>query len=104
MTKQFHRWMLYTVPPVAVFFSCQEKKELLRLAPVHTGASWGYQIFYKDRPLIYQPEIPAVSGHHPFSSKEEAMRVGRLVMRKLQTGASPAVSVRELDSMNIRPN
>ncbi|WP_158618244.1 DUF4907 domain-containing protein [Chitinophaga lutea] len=103
-TKTFHRWVMLTVLPGAVFFSCKGKKDLLRLAPVHTGSSWGYQIFRNNRPVIYQAEIPAIAGHHPFSSKEEAMRVGRLVMKKLQHGESPAVSPRELDSMGIRPN
>jgi hypothetical protein len=80
------------------------KKERLRLAPVHTAEGWGYRILEQQRPLIYQVYIPAVAGHHPFSSKEDALRVGRLVMRKLQQGQSPAVSLRELDSLGIRPD
>lgn len=103
MIKRFHRLVMFTVPPAALFFSCQGKKEGLRLAPVHTGSSWGYRILHNGRPVIYQVEIPAVAGHHPFSSKEEAMRVGNLVLHKLQHGQSPAVSLRELDSLHIRP-
>lgn len=95
---------MLTVPPAAIFFSCQEKKDLLRLAPVHTGESWGYRIWHNERPVIYQVNMPAVAGHHPFSSKEDAMRVGRLVLFKLQHGQSPAVSLRELDSLHIRRN
>ncbi|WP_157986524.1 DUF4907 domain-containing protein [Chitinophaga alhagiae] len=103
MIKRFHRLVLFTVPPAALFFSCREKADTLRLAPVRTGNSWGYHIQHNGRPFIYQVEIPAVAGHHPFSSKEEAMRVGRLVLHKLRHGQSPAVSLRELDSLNVRP-
>lgn len=95
---------MFTVPPAVMLFSCQEKQPLLRLAPVQAGKNWGYQILRNNRPLIYQVQIPALPGNRPFRNKEEAMRVGRLVLHKLQHGASPAVSLQELDSLRVRPD
>lgn len=110
MIKQFRSWMKWTALPAVMFglliiSSCQDKQRsgtLLRLVPVHTSHGWAYKITRNEQSWIYQEYIPAVPGYQSFSTKEEAMRVGKLVMRKLQQQQLPAVSVYELDSMKIR--
>lgn len=107
MTKHFRRFVIWTTPLVAglvllAIFSREEKK-LLRLAPVQTQHGWGYRITINDQPFIHQDCIPALPGYQPFRNKNDAMRVGSLVMHKLRHHHSPAVTRSELDSLRIQP-
>lgn len=106
MTKRFRRFVIWTTPLVAglvllTVFSGREK-QLLRLAPVQTQYGWGYQITIDNRPFIHQDCIPAIPGYQPFRNKEDAMRVGSLVIYKIRHQLSPAVTRRELDSLRIQ--
>lgn len=106
MIKRYRRFVIWTTPLVAglvllTVFSRKEKK-LLRLAPVQTQYGWGYQITINEKPFIHQDCIPAVPGYQPFRSKEDAMRVGELVIYKIRHQLSPAVNRRELDSLRIQ--
>lgn len=107
MTKYFRRFMIWTLPLVAglvllTVFSSRGEKKLLRLAPVQTPNGWGYRITIDNKPFIHQDCIPAVPGYLPFHDKDDAMRVGSLVMHKLRHQLSPAITRRELDSLRIR--
>lgn len=87
-----------------IISSCENNKSttLLRLVPVLTSHGWAYKITMNNKPWIWQEFIPAVPGYQSFHNKEEALRVGNLVLQKLQQHRSPAVSVYELDSLKIR--
>lgn len=66
------------------------------------GDGFGYDILISGKPFIHQPVIPAISGNHPFATKAQAGRCARLVIYKIQNNIlPPAVSVRELDSLDI---
>ncbi|GEP96412.1 DUF4907 domain-containing protein [Chitinophaga cymbidii] len=106
MTKRFRRFVIWTTPLAAglvllTVFSGREK-QLLRLAPVQTLYGWGYQITIDNKPFIHQDCIPAIPGYQPFRNKEDAMRVGSLVVYKIRHKLSPAVTRRELDSLRIQ--
>lgn len=69
---------------------------------ITSGEGWGYQITQNESLIINQPMIPAVSGNHPFITKDEAQRVGELVVKKLNQGKRPpSVTLHELDSLEI---
>ena len=109
MIKRFRSLMNWTALPAVMFglliiSSCQDNKSktLLRLVPVQTSHGWGYRITMNNKPWIWQEFIPAAPGYQSFRNKEEALRVGNLVLQKLQQQRSPAVSVYELDSLKIR--
>lgn len=59
---------------------------------------YGYVVLHGTDTLIYQPFIPALSGHLPFATKAEALAAGRLVCRKLADGQAPALSREEVES------
>jgi hypothetical protein len=57
---------------------------------------WGYDILYKNKTIIHQPFIPAVSGQHPFKNKALAKETGRLVVKKIKNKKSPYLSAEEV--------
>jgi len=83
-----------------IFFSCQPKN-VYRVVTIKTENGWGYQIEGKEKVYIYQPTIPGVEGNQPFGTKEEAMRIGNLVLEKLKDRKIPAIYLHELDSLRI---
>ncbi len=62
---------------------------------------WGYDIMAGEKKYIHQAQIPAVAGRHPFSTEEDALKTGRLVVYKISHNKMPAVSVAELDSLGV---
>jgi hypothetical protein len=92
--------VLLSITLGVIFFSCQPKN-VYRVAVFKTEAGWGYQIEGKDKVYIYQPVIPGIEGNHAFHTKEEAMRTGSLVLKKLKENKIPAIYAYELDSLEI---
>ena len=83
-----------------IFFSCQSKIRL-DVSSFQTEEGWGYQIMKGEKVFIYQPTIPGIPGNQPFVSEEEAMIVGRFVLEKIKNKQHPAISIQEIDSLNI---
>jgi hypothetical protein len=65
---------------------------------------WGYEIYHDSVRYIYQESIPGLQGHQRFSSRNEALKCGELVCRKLRERKNPSVSKAELDSLEIKIN
>lgn len=79
----------------ACLFSAVRQKGLrCRAMAVEDG--YGYVILNGKDTLILQPYIPAVGKKQTFTTEEDAMKIGRLVCRKLANGQSPAVSGEEV--------
>ncbi|UYQ93857.1 DUF4907 domain-containing protein [Chitinophaga horti] len=74
----------------------------LEVVPFATAGGWGYNIQADGKTYIHQDRIPVLAGNHAFRSKEDAMSVGRLMMKKLAARQSPAISEQELRALNIR--
>lgn len=63
---------------------------------------FGYDVFTGSKRMIHQTTIPGEAGINGFVSAEEAERVARLVITKLESGSGfPTVSRNELDSLKI---
>lgn len=62
---------------------------------------WGYDIVNSGDVFIRQPFVPGISGYQPFQSKNDALKTGRLVLQKVRRGQPPAISVDELDSLDV---
>jgi len=65
-------------------------------------SGWGYVIYVNGKALIDQPTIPAVGGNQKFQDSHQAKKVGSLVIEKLNNGESPAISIRDLENLNIQ--
>lgn len=57
---------------------------------------YGYVVFHKEDTLIRQPYIPAIGKKMAFATEEDALKIGRLVCRKLAEKQPPTVSREEI--------
>ncbi|WP_128544344.1 DUF4907 domain-containing protein [Larkinella soli] len=74
----------------------------LRIFPASGG--WGYDILANGSTLIHQETIPGETGRRNFRNVEQARRVGKIVIMKLQQGQfPPTVSRQELVQMKVLP-
>ena len=66
--------------------------------------TWGYDISYKGKPYVHQPNRPALGGLAGFSTEGQAMRVAELVAHKIRAGIlPPSLSRAEVDSLIQTP-
>ncbi len=69
---------------------------------IEVNGGYGYQISYNNHITIFQPFIPAISGKKPFMEKEDAKKVGKLVMRRMKTGENYTVTRHDLENLGIK--
>jgi hypothetical protein len=64
---------------------------------------WGYKINIGAKTHIYQDIIPTIQGRHIFQTKEDAEKVGDLMVKKMrQTGSGlPVISRQEMLDLKI---
>jgi len=63
---------------------------------------WGFTISKNGKALIKQKHIPCIQGIKPFATSDDAIRVGKLMILKLEAGNSfPSVTIQEMDSLKI---
>jgi hypothetical protein len=86
-----------------IFFSrhTQERRIYIHAEAVQTVYGWGYNILADEKVYIKQEFMPAVPGKQGFSSADDALRVGNLVVKKLSTDLPPAITIGDLDSLGI---
>ncbi len=80
------------------------QKENIQLQTFKTATGWGYEILKDDKVYIHQEIIPAIEGFKSFITKEEAEKVGNLVIQKIknkQGGGLPQITNEEIDSLQI---
>ncbi|HEY0272933.1 MAG TPA: DUF4907 domain-containing protein [Chitinophaga sp.] len=67
------------------------------------AAGYGYYVIIDEDTVITQPNIPAVQGRIPFSSREDAQKAGDCIARRLaRTRLLPALTIHDLDSLGIK--
>ena len=69
---------------------------------IEVNGGYGYQISHNNHITIFQPFIPAISGKKPFMEKEDAKKVGKLVMRRMKTGENYTVTRHDLENLGIK--
>ena len=97
---------LGVLPFVAVGLSCCSGRksagsEEFVCRPVQVEGGYGYVVLHEEDTLIYQPYIPAIGERTPFTSEEDALKVGRLVCRKLDETKSPGISKDEITVLGV---
>ncbi|MFD2541446.1 DUF4907 domain-containing protein [Lacinutrix gracilariae] len=63
--------------------------------------SWIYEVYNQEQLYIRQEYIPAVKGKQVFKTKEDAEKVGQVVINKLSNKTLPVITVAELTTNNI---
>jgi hypothetical protein len=57
--------------------------------------TFGYDILDNNRPIIHQPSIPGMPGNKGFIKKEDAAKVARLVIKKMNKNIMPPTVTRQ---------
>jgi hypothetical protein len=105
MIKKYWAYLLLLFS--VIFFIYQKlikENQSLQVKAFNTHMGWGYDIYKNDKLYIHQEIIPAIEGRKNFTSKDEAMRLGELVARKIKQGKGgglPQISIEEIDSLKI---
>ena len=74
----------------------------LEVVPFETQGGWGYKINAGGKTFIHQDRIPVLEGKQPFSSREDAVRTGHLIVKKIMQHQSPAISAAELAALQLQ--
>ncbi len=83
--------------------SSSVKKYKVEVFCENNDGKFGYEIFENGRKIIRQSIIPSFEGNNKFASKEDALKVGELMIFKIQNGNfPPTVTNDELDSLGIK--
>ncbi|WP_281867394.1 DUF4907 domain-containing protein [Flavobacterium sp. GSB-24] len=85
-----------------LFFAACAKKEVLTSSAFKTNSGWGYTISYKEKILIKQSIIPAISENKSFKTEDDALKVADLVKQKLKENLSPTVTKKDLILLKIK--
>jgi uncharacterized lipoprotein YehR (DUF1307 family) len=67
-----------------------------------TPSGWGYAIEYKGQTIIKQSIIPVINDSKSFAKKEDAQKLAKLVVKKLQQNIPPTVTKNELILLKIK--
>lgn len=86
-----------------VFSSCKDKEQAFN-GEVYslTNKNYGYAIYFKQKLIIKQETVPALSGDVAFKDSLQALRVMDLVIKKLNEGKSPTINTTELKELKIK--
>jgi hypothetical protein len=61
--------------------------------------AWGYEILINGKTYIHQEFIPALEGEKRFNTREDALKVGQSVLKKIRKKQSPALSREEVSNI-----
>lgn len=90
-----------------VLSGCKENKPLpagavpLEVIAIPVNEGWGYEIYVDNKLFIRQNNIPAVSGLHNFTSREQALKTAGIAVAKMKAGKKPIITSDELKHAGI---
>jgi hypothetical protein len=75
---------------------------LVEVKPITSSFGWGYEIVAGGKVYIRQEFIPAIYGKHGFRTSEDAVKVGKKVVSKINAKQlPPTITIDELREMGI---
>ncbi|MCW2117846.1 DUF4907 domain-containing protein [Flavobacterium sp. 7A] len=67
-----------------------------------TSTGWGYTISQNKKIIIKQTIIPVIENNSSFKTESDALKVGQLVLEKLNNNISPTVTKNDLNLLSIK--
>jgi len=89
---------------LTIYFSHRNRnqdKVFIESKAIKTKDGWGYNILIDGKTYIHQEFIPAIAEKHSFKTKEDALLVGREVIKKISTNQLPSITVDDLKELGI---
>jgi len=96
--------LIVAITIIAVYNSKENDRLPVTLKAIQTSDGWGYEIAVDGKTFIRQSTVPAINGNIRFTTKEEALLVGKHAIAKLKTGKMPQITVSELKEWGIVKN
>lgn len=84
-----------------LFLSCKNEDNYMVNA-YEINNEWGYCILKNNKIIIKQTTIPTFSKSVRFKSKEDALKVGQLVINRIKNRLSPTVTKKDLTLLKIK--
>ena len=79
------------------------KKQLKYVIINNAKTGFGYDILSGNRIIINQPLVPGLPGNKGFTTKEDAAKVARLVIQKINKNIMPpTITPQDLQSLKIK--
>ncbi len=113
-SRSFLRWILPSLLLLAlaliVYMGIRRRNQwkkdhmLVELRAIQTPKGWGYDILTDGKVFVHQNIIPAIPGEYGFRTKEDALKVGKVVYNRVMAGQIPMVSVEEIRSLGVYPD
>jgi hypothetical protein len=86
---------------IVIYTFCQKEQDL-KTQSIKTTTGWGYLIKNHQKIIIKQTIIPVISNTKSFETEKEALDVGELVVKKLNSNNSPTITKNDLILLKIK--
>ena len=73
----------------------------LKTETIAVGDGYGYQVWYGEDVLIRQENIPGLQGHVTIQNVNDALRVGDLIVYRLNHGKNPEITLKDLENLEV---
>jgi hypothetical protein len=93
--------LILLIPILTLFLSCKNNEEYLVNA-YKINEEWGYCILKNNKIIIKQTTIPTFSTSVRFKSKNDALKVGHLVIDRIKNKLSPTITKKDLILLKIK--
>ena len=75
---------------------------VFRVETMEVEGGFGYSVFVNGKKFIEQKNIPAVEGNQVFKTSDDALKVGKLVVKKMTESTDlPSVTKEELKALGV---
>ena len=85
----------------SLYLWLHEPNDCYRVEVIQSNNGYGYRLYERERTVIFQPFIPALPGKVAFHTKEDALRIGNLVMERILAGDNFSISKEDLNYLRI---
>ena len=103
MTKKYLFYGLGIILLIVLILSqTTTKKTSLSLEVIQIEDGWGYEVLIDHKIYISQKCIPVIDGNQAFQTKNDALKVGELLVRKLKNKLTPTITREELINLKIK--
>jgi Domain of unknown function (DUF4907) len=86
-----------------IFYSCKEDKLVFngKVYKIENNI-FGYEVIYKGTVFIKQENIPAIEENKKFTDSIDALKTLDLVLKKLNSGQKPTLTLEEIKKLNLK--